>query len=154
MSVYKATSWGRTRRPKHMVESVPASYQGDSPAGRTKANCSYVTDVSHFSNNLSSATEGRNGYSTENQRYLHLFIKHNSAGTKSVTVYGFNYAFGEWAPLYLPLGGGDEATAVVETFSSGASRLYIFDVSGIDRVGFYAAPSDAPDRIRVAMSSF
>jgi hypothetical protein len=154
MSVYKANSWGRTRRPKDMVESVPASYQGDSPAGRTKANCQYVTDVSHFSNTLASATEGRNGYSTENQRFLHLFIKHNTSGTKQVTVYGFNYAFGEWAPLYLPLGSGDEAIAEVETFSSGASRLYIFDVSGVDRVGFYATNTDKPDRIRAAMSSF
>jgi hypothetical protein len=139
-----------------MVEEVPSTYQGDSPAGRTKAAAEYVTDVTHFSDNLSATIEGRNGYSTENQRYLHLFIKHNTddGNPRSVTVYGFNYAFGEWAPLYLPLGDGDEATAVVETFSTGASRLYIFDVSGIDRVGFYAAPSDAPDRIRVAMSSF
>ena len=154
MSIYKATSWGRTRRPKDMVEHVPEDYQGDNPAGRTKVE--YVTNVAHFSDTLAGTTEGRNGYSTENQRYLHLFIKHNTDdGTKkSITVYGFNYAFGEWAPLYLPLGSGDEAVAEVETFTGGASRLYIFDVSGVDRVGFYAASADAPDRIRAAMSSF
>jgi hypothetical protein len=154
MSAYKATSWGRTRRPKDMSEAVPSTYQGEDSDGRTFVN--YVTDVTHFSNNLSETTAGRNGYSTENQRYLHLFIKHNTndGSARSVTVYGFNYAFGEWAPLYLPLGNGDEAVALVETATTGASRLYIFDVSGVDRVGFYAAPSDAPDRIRAGMTSF
>jgi hypothetical protein len=63
MSVLKATSWGRTRRPKHMVEDVPA----------TRQSATSVTPVAAaaLSNTLAGTNAGENGYITENQRFLH-----------------------------------------------------------------------------------
>ena len=62
MSIYKATSWGRTRRPKHMVEDVPAS----------KQTAITVTTVAagDLSDALTGTNAGENGYATENQIML------------------------------------------------------------------------------------
>ena len=142
MSIHKHHSWGRTRRPKHLAEHLPGSKQT-------------ATDVAHTtSGNLSaalnSATEGRNGYSTENQRFLHVLVKTNNS--KSVSIYGYNYAFGEWAPLYLPLGNATHTAAVATTGGSGEARQYIFDIAGVDRVAFVT--DDAPGVVRAACSTF
>ena len=152
MSVYTATSWGRTRRPKQLTDdNIVPDFQGKT----TGTSVAFVTNVSHFAADLDSATEGRNGYATENQRFLHLFVKDNSATGKSINVYGYNYAFGEWAPLLISLG---NATMTAVNCSSGAvvgqGQHHIIDVSGIDRVGFFQTGTDAPDRIRAAFSTF
>ena len=142
MSVLKATSWGRTRRPKHLVEHLPSSKQ----AATTVA----ITAVADLNSDLNDGTAGQNGYSTENQRFLHVFVKTNN--NKSVVIYGYNYAFGEWAPLYLPLGNATHTEATATTGSSGEARHYIFDIAGVDRVAFVSG--DAPGTVRAACSTF
>ena len=79
MSTYKANSWGRTRGPKNV-----AGPHGTEAAVVTVSDLVDVTD----------------GYSTENQRYLHVLVidKHNSTGL-TVSIFGYNHAFGKWFPL-------------------------------------------------------
>jgi hypothetical protein len=142
MSVYKATSWGRTRRPKHLVEHLPTTKQGATTVA--------VTAESDLNNNLNDGTEGQNGYSTENQRFLHVLVKTNNS--KSVAIYAYNYAFGEWAQLFLPLGNATHTAAVATTGSGGEAIHYIFDIAGVDRVAFVSG--DAPGTVRAACSTF
>ena len=153
MSVYKATSWGRTRRPKQLTDgnAVP-DFQGKT----TGTSVEIVGNATHFANDLDSATEGRNGYATENQRFLHLFVKHSAGVNKTVQVYGYNYAFGEWAPLFISLGNATMTQVICGTGTTGGQgQLHIIDVSGVDRVGFFSAASDAPDQsTRAAFTTF
>ena len=162
MSAYKPTgragvptSWGRTRRPKHLVEHLPPSGTKQSP---TKVEV--IASDAALNANLNDATEGENGYSTENQRFLHVFVKHNDAGEapRGVYIYAYNYAFGEWAPLYLPVGNGasnaSHALAEAVCDDDATSRLYIFDISGVDRVAFVANAQGAPHRVRAACTTF
>ena len=153
MSVYKATSWGRTRRPKQLTDgnAVP-DFQGKT----TGTNVEIVGNTTHFANDLDSAIEGRNGYATENQRFLHLFVKHSAGVNKTVQVYGYNYAFGEWAPLFISLGNATMTQVICGTGTTGGQgQLHIIDVSGVDRVGFFSAASDAPDQsTRAAFTTF
>ena len=153
MSVYKATSWGRTRRPKALHDdNVVADYQVKGVVG---TRVEYVTDVTHFSDDLTSAIEGRNGYATENQRFLHLFVKHNTGTNKTIKLYGYNYAFGEWAPLFLSLGNATMTQVICASgTTSGQGQHHIIDVSGVDRVGFFQTGTDAPHRIRAAFTTF
>ena len=143
-STYRTpNSWGRTRRPKQLYQHLP----GDQRQAQTSVN---VVTEAQLDADLSDTNEGRNGYSTENQRYLHVLVKTGS--NKSVTIYGYNYAFGEWAPLYLPLGNATMTAATAATGGSGEVRQYIFEVAGVDRVAFVS--SDAPSVCRAACSTF
>ena len=72
MATYKPTSWGRTRRPKHLRENVP-------PAKQAATTVTVVT-AAQLVQNLTSTDEGRNGYSTENQRYLHVLVSQSRSG--------------------------------------------------------------------------
>lgn len=147
-STYRTpNSWGRTRRPKELYQHLP----GDQRQAPSKVE---VTTLSDLNGNLNDATEGQNGYSTENQKFLHVFVKHSSAAQKTVAIYGFNYAFGEWAPLLISLGNATNTAATASTGGSGENRMYIFDVSGVDRVAFVASGTDAPSRVRAACSTF
>ena len=156
MSNYVATSWGRTRRPKEMGEHLPDSTYNTSPA---KANIAIVNSSGLLVAALNSATEGRNGYSTENQRYLHVFVKDDGTGgatTNAVQIYAYNYAFKEWGPLYVkkPNASGYEIATAAEPGIEGVGATYIFDISGIDRVAFVKSTTTAPHRVRAACSTF
>jgi len=142
MSAYKPTSWGRTRRPKDIKQQLPTTKQ--------TATTVAATALSDLNADLNDATAGQNGYSTENQRFLHVLVK--GGNSKSAAIYGYNYAFGEWAPLYLSLGNATMTAATVTTGGSGEVRMYIFDIAGVDRVAFVS--SDAPGTIRAACSTF
>lgn len=144
MAVYIPTSWGRTRRPKHLKEHLPT-------AG-TKQSATSVTLVAgaDLAAGLASTDPGENGYSTENQRYLHVLVKTNNS--KSVAIWGYNYAFAEWAPLYIPLGNATMSLASATTGGSGEARQYIFEIAGVDRVAFVSG--DGPGTVRAACSSF
>ena len=158
MAAYVATSWGRTRRPKEMEERLPDSSYNTSP---TKANIEVMTTNAHLNAALNSTTPGRNGYATENQRYLHVFVKDNAsapgpATTNAAHIYVYNYAFKEWGPLYVkkPDDAGYEIATVAETGAKGVGATYVFDISGIDRVAFVKSSTDGPHRIRAACSTF
>ena len=141
MSIYKATSWGRTRRPKHLSENVPPTFQ-------TQTAVTAIAGAS-LNSNLAGTNAGENGYVTENQRYLHVLVSGGAART--VAIWGFNYAFGEWAPLFITLGGGSNAQAIA-TVPAGGEGHYIFEIAGVDRVAFVTANS--PDDVRAACSTF
>lgn len=143
MSIYKATSWGRTRRPKHLVEHLPTSKQ-------TATTVAITTEV-NLNSDLNDGTAGQNGYSTENQRFLHVLVK--GGNSKSVKIYGYNYAFAEWSVLMFKTPSGVGYTELTATTGgSGGARQYIFDIAGVDRVAFVS--SDAPTEVRAAMSTF
>ena len=146
MSVYKATSWGRTRRPKGLKSlSVPGSKETATTVTSTTASADLMADLDSIE------YPQLNGYVTENQRYLHVLVKHGS-GQKSVKVYGYNYNFGEWAVIMVHDGDGTYSEMTATAGTSGEAQQYIFDISGIDRVAFVSA--DAPSAIKAACSSF
>ena len=83
MSIHYHNSWGRTRSPKNI-------------AG---ANGTAVTLETNTNNLLGSATGYKTrGYSTENQRYLHLLVTDaNGSGTPgNISLYGYCHAFERW----------------------------------------------------------
>lgn len=146
MATYKATSWGRTRRPKHLREQIPPAKQA----------ATSVAGVTSLSAGLASPDAGKNGYATENQRYLHVLVK-DASSNKSVVIYGYCYAFGEWAPLMLPLGDGSFTKATAAAGTGGAVQEYVFEIAGVDRVAFYVesgVSGDIPSTIRAACSTF
>tara|TARA_B100001093_G_scaffold118397_1_gene110961 strand:- start:7272 stop:7730 length:459 start_codon:yes stop_codon:yes gene_type:complete len=152
MSIYKATSWGRTRRPKQMVEDVPSSRQA----------ATSVTPVAAaaLSNTLAGTNAGENGYITENQRFLHLQIE-NDDTDDTVTVYGYNYAFGSWAVLYIPVGvkSGSDTTAelayVEAKFTTiNGKKMVTIPLRGVDRVAFVHDGGLGDMVLRAAMSTF
>ena len=153
MSVLRATSWGRTRRPKNMVEDVPVS----------KQTATTVTTVAagDLSDNLTGANSGENGYITENQRFLHLQIENND-DAETIKVYGYNYAFGSWAQIYIPVGVKSSADTTAELayvaaeFSSiNGKKMLTIPLVGVDRVAFVDdGTHDANLIVRAAMSTF
>jgi len=138
MSVLKATSWGRTRGPKTLV-----GVQGAEVDVVAVASLDAVTD----------------GYSTENQRYLHVMLVDKNVSTAlTVTLYGYNHAFGKWAPLNavgtstaLTIQVADSGTA--EGSQTAADReLVTFEIVGVDRVAFVGTTADV--RCYAACSTF
>lgn len=128
MSVYKNTSWGRTRQPKNLAGP-------------------HTTEVVTSTSNPSVVTDG---YATENQRYLHLVLDTStSTETRTVTVFGWYHAFGVWIPLV-----DTSATAVtIQAASSQAHKIY--EIAGVDRV-YFKIDSDlhADDEMFAAGSTF
>ena len=138
MSQFKYTSWGRTRGPKN----VSGTQGGE-------------VDVV-LVGTLDAATDG---YATENQRYLHvLLIDKNVGASRTVTVYGYNHAFGVWAPLnQIGTSTAITATAVTsgdnEADQNAADReMVTFEIAGIDRVAFVGTTADV--RCYAACSTF
>ena len=153
MATYKATSWGRTRRPKTMSDAVPSSMQ----------TATTVTTVaaSDLADSLNSADAGENGYVTENQKYLHVQIENNDAA-ENITIYAYNYAFRSWSILYIPVGvkNGADTTAelsyVAATIASiNGKKMVTIPINGIDRVAFVDdGTHDGNLIVRAACSTF
>ena len=110
---------------------------------------------------LSSTTAGENGYSTQNQRYLHVYVEQGDADNVSLDLWSYNYAFGAWAEVQVFV--GDGSIGGINLITSGAGgdrRLYVFEISGVDRVAFVDASAGSTwnpvdgDVIKVAVSSF
>lgn len=147
MSVYKATSWGRTRRPKGLKDTYTPSSK------ETATTVSSVTSSALLQNSLDGVLDATNGYVTENQRYLHILVAHTASAAKSVDIYGYNYNFGEWALIVnQDDGDGTRSKYTATNGTSGEAHQFIFDISGIDRVAFVS--SDAPTTIKAACSTF
>ena len=149
MSAYKATSWGRTRRPKSLRDDNPIGTK-ETPAAITVITASATI----LDNNISkTSTDGGlhlNGLVTENQRYLHVYVE--GAGTRTAQIYGYTYASGKWAPIMEHDGDGTRSIMAAST-DSGAARHYIFEIAGIDRVAFVKSTTDAPT-LYAAASTF
>ena len=148
MSIYRATSWGRTRRPKSLQDDAAVS------AKETASAITIITASATTLDNSISKTDitqlHRNGLVTENQRYLHVYVE--GAGTRTVQIYGYNYAFGKWAPIMEHDGDGTRSIMAAST-DSGAARHYIFEIAGIDRVAFVKSTTD-PATVYAACSTF
>ena len=111
MSVLKATSWGRTRRPK-------------APNNQDK---NFITGtVSLAALNLLSEADftAANGcYRTENQRYAHIAC---SGSSEVVNMYAYNYASGSWHEIVT--GSGNTSVVVAN------NEHQIVDINGADWV--------------------
>ena len=167
MSVHKYTSWGRTRRPKALVDDNPV------PAKQTATAVTPVA-VGHLAANLDSTDAGKNGYSTENQHFLHIQIE-NDGTDDTLELYAYNYAFGSWALLYLPHGtvahtsdddgsSDDETTAPAGTTNDAyveakwttinGKFMVTIPIHGIDRIAFVHDGSLNDMVVRAACSTF
>ena len=134
-------TWGRTKGPKNLT-----GVQADSGIVNGKVDVVLVGTLTDHS--------VEDGYSTENQRYLHMLVGNNTAdnstaGARTVTVYGYNHAFGRWFPLLAYSDLGEPAQAVALTapdadgVETGAGRKgQTFEIFGVDRVAFVGVTAD------------
>ena len=139
---FRNNSWGRTRGPK----SLGSPGDHNNPQEVDVVLVGSLTDVT-------------DGYSTENQRYLHTLVIDKSADAElTVTIYGYCHAFGKWFPLN-QLNGSTAATVTVadsgvaEGSQTAAHReMVTFEIAGIDRVAFVGVTADV--RVFAACSTF
>ena len=140
------SSWGRTRSPKGLTNNSPT---GAEVTLRTASQVTLVAAASSLNDALNDATLPENGYIAENQRFLHILASNGTAnngaaGVRTVTAYGYNYAFGKWFPL-LDVGGN--AVAVTAPDNNGveevaARKAQTFEIAGVDRVAFVGVAAD------------
>ena len=102
-----------------------------------------VGAVGNLSTTLQSTTAGENGYSTGGSRFMHVSFDRDA---NDVTVYAFNYKFGQWQPL-MQLGPAGFVAAQLT-----ADGHYILDINGVDRVAFVAG--GPPAGLKIAFNSF
>ncbi len=147
-------SWGRTRRPKDL-------WDGNAIASKQAATTVTVIGVGNLNDDLDDATAGHNGYSTENQQYLHLHLTGDDDAAYTVHLYGYNYAFGAWGKLYIPVKGTTaDNTWKAANFntiddSAGGPKHVIVDIAGVDRIALVAAGGHiAKITARMACSTF
>ena len=103
------SSWGRTRGPKNL-------------AGAVGTEAVTATDLH---------TADPQGYSTQNQRYLHMLIDTTTTGDdRTATVYGWNHAFGVWFILT------DSSGTNITLRGNNAQVYKLVEIFGVDRVYF------------------
>ena len=132
MSVLKATSWGRTRRPK-----APANVDKNLITG-----ASGLSALNALSEEQFTATNGC--YRTENQRYAHLMC----SGSSTISnVYLYNYASGFWHELKTvnPTDGSRLAVA------AGNDEHIIVDIYGADWISIKSGSNSV---VTMAFSTF
>jgi len=151
MSYKRLGSWGRTRRPKGLWNNATV------PSKETPAAVSVCTASADLLDDLDSIAHPKvNGYITENQRYLHVYVD-DLTGTDndlSVYIYGYNYAFGKWAPILEQDGDGTRSIMTAACGTSGVAQHYIFDIAGVDRVAFVKTATAVPDNVYAACATF
>ena len=112
---YTPTSWGRTRRPKTL-----ANRDHKVPAKETAAEVLTVTASGLVDALNAIALPQCNGYVTENQRYLHVYVADPvGSAADSLEIYGYNYAFGKWAPILEEDGDGTRSVMTATCGGSG-----------------------------------
>ena len=149
MSVYKNTSWGRTRSPKNVA----------GPPGSTAT-------VLANTNTLKGVTASTVGYATENQRFLHVLVTDaNESTSLTVTVFGYCHAFQRWFEIpetNLASANTAATAASIDPPNSSttpanhvpsAREQRIYEIAGIDRVAFVNANA-ARVNIFAACSTF
>jgi len=158
MSVHKYTSWGRTRRPKALQDDNAVSTKQSA----TSVTCVESTDLAA---NLNSTDAGKNGYNTENQRFLHIQIE-NDGTDDTLELYAYNYAFGSWAKLYLPHGTKVQADTNLEATTTNdvyveakwttinGKFMVTIPIHGIDRIAFVHDGTLNDMVVRAACSTF
>ena len=102
------------------------------------------------------------GRKTENARFLHLYLEDSTNGGVTITVFGYNYAFGKWAVVQIPVGSVHDAATTAEIAYTDAvftaastARTHIIPIAGIDKVYFKSsAANDADVLVGAAISTF
>ena len=154
------SSWGRTRRPKALKLDGPVS-------SKETASAVTVVALAHLAEDIDSTDAGKNGYSTENQRFLHIQIENNGTDD-TLKLYAYNYAFGTWSQLYLPLGRPAQADTALEAVtvndvyveakwtSISGKFMVTVPLHGIDRIAFVhdGTPDGTNFKVRAAGSTF
>ena len=128
----KATSWGRTRRPK-----APNNQDKNLITGSTGLAALNILSEAQF-------TDANGCYRTENQRYAHLMC----SGSSTISnVYLYNYASGYWHELKTvnPTDGTRDAVAV------GNNEHIIVDIYGADWISI---KSGSLSVVTMAFSTF
>jgi len=129
MSIHKHSSWGRTRQPKNI-------------AGK------HGTEAETSTSNPSAAADG---YATEGQKSLHLHFTESQNTSRTITVYGYIHAFGEWFVVKDSSGASVTITADNATvYKIGAQAI---DISGLDRIYFKASGTLHADDVLFAATS-
>ena len=140
---HRHSSHGRTRTPKGLTNNSPT---GATTTLRTASQVTLVAAATTLNDALNdTAAQAENGYITENQRFLHILVSNGTTldadlggGNRTVTAYGYNYAFGKWFPL-LDVGGNAVALTAPNNNGDeaiGARKAQTFEVAGVDRVAF------------------
>ena len=109
------SSWGRTRGPKNIAGDQQVYIHGGISGDMPTADPSSSTD----------------GYTVENQRYLHLYWKAAST-TTTVTIWGYSHATGQWSELFDTNG----TQIQLSTTASEIDTYRIFEIAGVDKVYF------------------
>jgi hypothetical protein len=112
----KSTSWGRTRQPKNIAG-------GHGTAVTAVGEASVAADLTLLNGGDTDDRKAR-GYTTENQRYLHVTCEAAGAVTN---VYVYSHAFDKWSELVQTNG---------DSYAVGNSEHKIFTIAGIDKVAF------------------
>ena len=148
---HRHSSWGRTRTPKGLSDGSIRTN------GRTATQVTTIAaGAAHDA--LDSTAAGENGYSTENQRFLHILIENNDA-LETLTLYSYNYAFGKWAQLFIPAA-GNQATAqltyvAAQWASIDGKKQIVVPIEGIDRIAFIDdGTHDGSFKVFAACSTF
>ena len=128
MSIYKPTSWGRTRRPK-------AAHNVDKNFATSSVSLAVINSLTE-----AEFTDANGCYRTENQRYVHLMC----SGSSDVTsLFGYNYASGYWHEIVT----GSANTSVVV----GNNQHQIVDINGTDCISVTGSHGS---RTTIAFSTF
>ena len=160
MSVHRYNSWGRTRSPKNIA----------GPNGTAVA-------LEANTNNLRGVTATTAGYSTENQRYLHVLVcDANGSGTPAaITIFGYCHAFQRWFEIEAqtmgltianvsdtidPANTAPTAASITAANSGRAPNVQVpsdreyrvYNIVGVDRVAFVGA--DDESNVFAACSTF
>jgi hypothetical protein len=113
---HRHSSWGRTRQPKNI-----AGKHGTKVAEVGEG--SVTLDLAAL-NADATADRAARGYTTENQRFLHVTCEAAGAVTN---VYVYSHAFDRWSELVDSTGA---------SLTAGNSEHKIFTIAGVDRVAF------------------
>ena len=130
-SIYSGSpqAWGRTRQPKNLAgaHGLEVASVDSEPT-------------------MDDATAG---YRTQSGRFLHILLDTDPSGEdRTITVWGFSYAFGRWAPLT------DVRGNAVTTGAVDDAQVYkVFEISGVDRVLFLANSTNHANNFLMAACS-
>ena len=97
------------------------------------------------------------GVRTENARFLHLFFNDTGDNSETISLFGYNYAFGQWAPLTIASkldGSVADAYKAVSFTITDASQMHVIPINGIDKVYFKIGTDRSTVRISAAISTF
>ena len=153
MATHIYNSWGRTRSPKNI-------------AGDPGTAVALLADTDNL--RVSNSAYKTEGYSTQNQRYLHvLFTDLHDTAPAATTVFGYCHAFERWFEIPETETGGEgqnTANAAVSVTAVDSGRAVsaqvpadteyrVYNILGIDRVAFVNA-DDTETAVFAACSTF